>query len=238
MKTKILFSIIVLTSFLIFHKNENKFEPVAKNIHRFTNKSIPQKRNITNVVCILSTKKVRIPGTNYYGYSDAMSSGHLIHKNGYILATSHGITGAKKVTILFNGQTELDAKIIVNCPRYDYAILKISNFREPKPIQFIDEKEIYKGMPVQIIGYKGSRKKIIYKGKLNDVCGMPNKYHEIIYVYEIIGKCEFGFSGGVVVDPRTGKSLGMILAKRGCLTYILPFTTCKSALNFYLQEVK
>ena len=63
---------------------------------------------------------------------EAMGSGFIIDKRGYILTNNHVVNGASRirVTLSDDDSTELTAKLVGNDPRTDLAVLKIEAKRE------------------------------------------------------------------------------------------------------------
>lgn len=57
---------------------------------------------------------------------DAMGSGFIISKDGYLLTNNHVVNGADRITVRLNDQREMDATLVGTDERSDLALLKIN----------------------------------------------------------------------------------------------------------------
>lgn len=97
--------------------------------------------------------------TNYFGLpeqDEGMGSGIIFSEDGYILTNYHVVSGARKITVIFNdGKSgkEISAKLINYDASMDLAVIKLTeNVQVPAVAQFGDSDAIQVGDPAIAIG--------------------------------------------------------------------------------------
>ena len=97
--------------------------------------------------------------TNYFGLpeqEEGMGSGIIFSEDGYILTNYHVVSGAKKITVIFNDGNsgkEIAAKLVNYDAAMDLAVIKLTeNVKVPAVAQFGDSDAIQVGDPAIAIG--------------------------------------------------------------------------------------
>lgn len=85
---------------------------------------------------------------------DGMGSGIIINSQGYILTNNHVISGADKITVIFNNKKEVSAKVVNYDADMDLAVIKItdSNVKVPGVAELGSSNNMNIGDPVYAIG--------------------------------------------------------------------------------------
>jgi S1-C subfamily serine protease len=82
--------------------------------------------------------------------SSSSGTGFVISAEGHILTNSHVVSGAKSMTVTFNGET-LRASVVRDDSQNDLAIIKVD--RRSTPLEFRDDGRVRVGDAVMIIGF-------------------------------------------------------------------------------------
>lgn len=102
----------------------------------------------------VSTKSVST--SNYFGSSsesDGMGSGVIISEDGYILTNNHVVSGASKISVIFNNGKEVSAKLVNYDAENDLAIIKLTEkVTVPGVAEFGTSSDLSVGDQVVAIG--------------------------------------------------------------------------------------
>lgn len=83
---------------------------------------------------------------------EALGSGFIIDKEGYIITNSHVISDAEKINVTLFDDTQLEAKIIGKDTKTDIALIKIDTKKELTPVKLGDSDKIRVGDWILAIG--------------------------------------------------------------------------------------
>jgi serine protease Do len=84
--------------------------------------------------------------------SRALGSGFLVDRSGYIVTNNHVVDGAKKIVVVMQDKTELDATLIGTDPKTDLALLKVESDTPLPALSFGDSDSARVGDWVLAIG--------------------------------------------------------------------------------------
>ncbi|MEU8139656.1 S1C family serine protease [Streptodolium elevatio] len=100
-----------------------------------------------------------LPGVVYIHASrageQASGTGFVLDGNGYILTNNHVVSGAAnggRITVVFNGGEQADARIVGRDTGYDLAVIRVDNVRGLVPLTLGNSDSVQVGDPVIAIG--------------------------------------------------------------------------------------
>lgn len=82
----------------------------------------------------------------------SLGSGFIISKDGYVLTNNHVVDGADEVTVRLQDRRTLTAKVVGTDPKYDIALLKISDGDNLPTVSIGDSRTLKAGQWVLAIG--------------------------------------------------------------------------------------
>ncbi len=142
---------------------------------------------------------------------EATGSGFVIDKNGTILTNAHVIDGAQKVTVQFEDQTIVDAKVTGKDLNSDLALLKVApDGLTLDPLPLGDSKNVQVGDPTIAIGNPFGLDRTLTTGVVSALqrqIKAPNGF-QIDNVIQTDAPINPGNSGGPLIDA-TGKVIGV-----------------------------
>ena len=136
----------------------------------------------------------------------ALGSGFVIDKAGYIVTNYHVIEGADEIEVSFSNQDTLDAKVVGTDPSTDIAVLRVeASPRGLTPLEFGDSDEVRVGDPVVAIGNPFGLDRTATAGIVSAVqrrsITAPNGF-TIDHVIQTDAPINTGNSGGPLLDHR------------------------------------
>lgn len=141
------------------------------------------------------------------GHAEAMGSGFIIDKSGYIVTNNHVVEDGSKITIKFKDGREYTAKLIGTDTATDIALLKIDAGKLLPAVEFADDRSIRVGDWVIAVGNPFGLSNTVTAGIVSsmgrDVGNGP--YTDYIQIDAPINR---GNSGGPAFDIQ-GKVIGM-----------------------------
>ena len=144
-----------------------------------------------------------ILGSKYY---ENFGSGFVIEESGYIITANHVINAAKGIKIIVD-KFNYNARVIINDPDIDLAVLKIDT---SLPAIGFHHLSVRLSQPVIALGFPnpleyGSSISVA-EGAINSLTG----YQDDSRHYQISSLVDRGFSGGPLIDERSGGVVGVI----------------------------
>src|SRR5919204_4547995 len=189
-------------------------EPAASEAQGLTANAI-YKRDAPGVVFIQSqiVRQVQSPFDLFpeEQRSEATGSGFVIDKDGYILTNWHVIAGASKVTVSFENNRTVDAKIVGRDTSDDLALLKVpTEGLRLEPLQLGNSKTVQVGDPVLALGNPFGLNRTLTQGivsALQRQIKAPNGF-TISNVIQTDAPINPGNSGGPLLDAA-GRVIGI-----------------------------
>ncbi len=83
---------------------------------------------------------------------EALGSGFIIDKEGYIITNNHVISDAEKINVTLSDNTQVEAEIIGRDSKTDIALIKIKPLKELTPVKFGDSDKVRVGDWILAIG--------------------------------------------------------------------------------------
>lgn len=152
------------------------------------------------------------------GTATSVGSGFIFSEDGYIITNHHVIEGAKKITVVLNDKTELEAELVGSDTISDIAVIKVKDTKGTKltPMEIGNSDDLVVGEPVVAIGCPAG---IEYLGTVTDgIISAINRDVEITDAYGRIQKTmtliqtnatiNKGNSGGPLINSR-GQVIGI-----------------------------
>ena len=217
--------VVVALAFLIFgignsHKTTTVVQqspiaaPAAAESKGLTANAI-YKRDAPGVVFIQSqiVRRVQSPFEFFpeEQRSEATGSGFVLDKDGYILTNWHVIAGASKVTVSFENNKTVDAKVIGRDTSDDLALLKVpTDGLRLEPLQLGNSKTVQVGDPVLALGNPFGFARTLTQGivsALQRQIKAPNGF-TISNVIQTDAPINPGNSGGPLLDAA-GRVIGI-----------------------------
>ncbi len=131
--------------------------------------------------------------------SSSSGTGFVISAEGHILTNSHVVSGAKSMTVTFNGET-LRASVVRDDSQNDLAIIKVD--RRSTPLEFRDDGRVRVGDAVMIIGFPLS----VTTGNVTALSGIKDD----VRFMQVSAPVEPGNNGSPVFD-ESGRVIGIAL---------------------------
>jgi putative serine protease PepD len=142
---------------------------------------------------------------------EATGSGFVIDKNGTILTNAHVVNGASKVTVQFQNNKSVAAKVLGKDESTDLAVLKVNpEGLRLAPLQLGTSKTVQVGDPTVAIGNPFGLERTLTTGVVSATkrtIQAPNNF-EIDGVIQTDAAINPGNSGGPLIDA-TGKVIGI-----------------------------
>lgn len=160
--------------------------------------------------------KVTRTGSSPFGPQDqqgeATGSGFVIDRQGTIITNAHVVDGASKVTVQFQDDKTLEAKILGRDRSTDLAVLKVDpKGLDLKPLELGSAKDVEVGDPVVAIGNPFGLDRTLTTGvvsaKQRQIPGLVSGFR-ISDVIQTDAAINPGNSGGPLIDA-TGKVIGI-----------------------------
>jgi S1-C subfamily serine protease len=143
--------------------------------------------------------------------SNALGSGFVIDKAGYIVTNYHVVEGAKSIQVTFSNNSSIDAHLVGSDPSTDIAVLKVdatSSALTPLPLGNSDAVQV--GDSVVAIGNPFGLSRTVTAGIVSAIqrqITAPNEY-EIDHVIQTDAPINHGNSGGPLISAR-GEVIGV-----------------------------
>ncbi len=129
---------------------------VQNSIRNIAEKTSPAVVNIRTEHEVKYNKRRLDPFSEFFNYhgqpskpgrqkAQALGSGFVIHKKGYIVTNNHVIKGAKDITVVFSDEKEYKAKLLAQDDRTDLAVLKINPSHDLPVVKFADSEKVKVG---------------------------------------------------------------------------------------------
>ncbi len=150
----------------------------------------------TAAIIKLSRAPPRVSGSTA---SSSSGTGFVISAEGHILTNSHVVSGAKSMTVTFNGET-LRASVVRDDSQNDLAIIKVD--RRSTPLEFRDDGRVRVGDAVMIIGFPLS----VTTGNVTALSGIKDD----VRFMQVSAPVEPGNNGSPVFD-ESGRVIGIAL---------------------------
>ena len=131
--------------------------------------------------------------------SSSSGTGFVISAEGHILTNSHVVSGAKSMTVTFNGETPR-ASLVRDDSQNDLAIIKVD--RRSTPLEFRDDGRVRVGDAVMIIGFPLS----VTTGNVTALSGIKDD----VRFMQVSAPVEPGNNGSPVFD-ESGRVIGIAL---------------------------
>jgi S1-C subfamily serine protease len=188
-------------------------EPAANSDQGLTANAI-YKRDAPGVVFIRSQIVRRVDsvfGLPEEQRGEATGSGFVIDDKGYILTNWHVIAGASKVTVSFENDKTVEAKVVGRDPSDDLALLKVNpDGLTLDPLTLGDSKSVQVGDPVLALGNPFNLDRTLTQGivsALQRQISAPNGFG-IDNVIQTDAAINPGNSGGPLLDAA-GRVIGI-----------------------------
>jgi len=150
----------------------------------------------TAAIIKLSRAPPRVSGSTA---SSSSGTGFVISAEGHILTNSHVVSGAKSMTVTFNGETPR-ASLVRDDSQNDLAIIKVD--RRSTPLEFRDDGRVRVGDAVMIIGFPLS----VTTGNVTALSGIKDD----VRFMQVSAPVEPGNNGSPVFD-ESGRVIGIAL---------------------------
>jgi S1-C subfamily serine protease len=138
---------------------------------------------------------------------EATGSGFVIDQDGDILTNAHVVQGASKITVGFDNNKTVGAKVVGKDPSNDVALLKVKVGKDGlKPLTLGDSSKVHVGDPVVAIGNPFGLDRTVTSGivsALQRQLKAPNDF-TINNVIQTDAAINPGNSGGPLIDARGG----------------------------------
>ncbi len=175
---------------------------------------------------------------------EGMGSGIIISEEGYILTNYHVINSAEKVSVIFNNNKEISAKIINYDEALDLAVIKVTdNIKMPAVAELGNSKDLQVGDSVVAIGNPLGKELLgsVTTGVISAVnreIKVGNSKQTFLQTDAAINP---GNSGGALVNS-SGKVIGINSAKMGGngvegLGFAIPIDTVKPKIDSLLKPI-
>jgi S1-C subfamily serine protease len=142
---------------------------------------------------------------------EAVGSGFVVDRQGYILTNAHVIDGAAQVTVSFEDKKTKNAKIVGKDSSTDLALLKVdSSGLDLKPLQLGDSSHVQVGDPTIAIGNPFALDRTLTTGVVSALqrqISAPNGF-TISNVIQTDAAINQGNSGGPLLDAA-GRVIGI-----------------------------
>ena len=166
-------------------------------------------------------------GNNFQGPSrqrieNSLGSGVILSKDGLIVTNVHVVTGAEEIIVVLADRREYEAKIILQDPRTDLAILKINAKVSLPSIELGDSDDLEIGDLVLAIGNPFSVGQTVTGGIVSAIARAPQGISDFRSFIQTDAAINPGNSGGALVNmageligintaifSKTGESLGI-----------------------------
>lgn len=150
-------------------------------------------------------------GTPGSQQSNALGSGFVIDKAGYIVTNYHVVEGAKSIQVTFSNNSSIDAHLVGADPSTDIAIVKVdTSSRALTPLRLGDSDAVQVGDSVVAIGNPFGLSRTVTAGIVSAIqrqITAPNEY-EIDHVIQTDAPINHGNSGGPLISAL-GEVIGV-----------------------------
>jgi len=172
------------------------------------------KRAASGVVQVTSTQVVRVPADPFFGNpfglpsvqrQQALGSGFVISKAGYIVTNYHVVQGAKQIEVSFSNNERVKARIVGTDPSTDLAVLQVKvSSRALTPLSLGNSDAVRVGDSVVAIGNPFGLDRTVTAGivsALQRPIQAPNGF-TIDHVIQTDAALNHGNSGGPLIDAE------------------------------------
>ena len=215
------------------------------------------RQSAPGVVQVTSTKVVRTPQDPFFGNpfnlpdqqtEQALGSGFVISKAGYIITNYHVVAGASKVRVSFSDGEDLAARVVGKDPSTDIAVLKVdAKSRALKPLPLGNSDALQVGDAVVAIGNPLGYTRSITSGivsALGRPIYAPNGF-QIDHVIQTDAALNHGNSGGPLLNAQ-GQVVGVnsqIASSNGSdanigIGFAIPINTVRDVVAQLIQSGK
>jgi len=170
------------------------------------------KRTASGVVQITATNNAQV---NPFGGSEsqpqALGSGFVFDKAGYIITNYHVIEGAGSIKVTFSNNQSIDARVVGSDPSTDIAVLKVDTTSSAlTSLTLGDSDTVQVGDSVVAIGNPFGLSRTVTAGIVSAIqrqITAPNRY-AIDHVIQTDAPINHGNSGGPLINAR-GEVIGV-----------------------------
>jgi S1-C subfamily serine protease len=172
------------------------------------------KRAASGVVQVTSTQVVRVQADPFFGNpfglpevqrQQALGSGFVISKAGYIVTNYHVVQGAKQIEVSFSNNERVKARIVGTDPSTDLAVLQVKvSSRALTPLSLGNSDAVRVGDAVVAIGNPFGLDRTVTAGivsALQRPIQAPNGF-TIDHVIQTDAALNHGNSGGPLIDAE------------------------------------
>jgi S1-C subfamily serine protease len=147
-------------------------------------------------------------------WKQSSGAGVLVHPSGYVITNSHVIEGGQKLRVeLFRGEGTYSARVVVNAPRNDLALLRIERSKPFRYVSVADSREALLGESVIAVGNPHGLGDTITVGVVSAL-GRDAKLSSGVSLQGLIqtdASINTGNSGGALLN-LDGELLGVIVS--------------------------
>ena len=175
------------------------------------------KRSAPGVVQITATSTTS--GDSFFGdpfgtpsqQQNALGSGFVIDKTGYIVTNYHVVQGARSIRVTFSNNSSITARVVGSDPSTDIAVLKVETPASAlTPLPLGDSDRVQVGDSVVAIGNPFGLSRTVTAGIVSAIqreITAPNEY-AIDHVIQTDAPINHGNSGGPLINSR-GEVIGV-----------------------------
>jgi S1-C subfamily serine protease len=142
---------------------------------------------------------------------NALGSGFVIDKSGYIVTTYHVVQGANSINVTFSNNSSIDARLVGSDPSTDLAVLKVDTSSSAlTPLRLGNSDAVQVGDSVVAIGNPFGLSRTVTAGIVSAIqrqITAPNRY-AIDHVIQTDAPINRGNSGGPLISAR-GEVIGV-----------------------------
>jgi S1-C subfamily serine protease len=163
------------------------------------------KRSAPGVVQITATGSASVDPFGGSQQQQALGSGFVVDKAGYIVTNYHVIQGARSIQVTFSNNSSIDAKLVGSDPSTDIAVLKVNAASSAfSPLPLGDSDAVQVGDAVVAIGNPFGLSRTVTAGIVSAIqreITAPNQY-AIDHVIQTDAPINHGNSGGPLINAR------------------------------------
>lgn len=168
--------------------------------------------------------------------AQALGSGFVIDPDGYIVTNNHVVEDAKEITVTFQDNSKVKAKIIGQDKTTDLALLKVEAKKKLQFVEWGDSDKLKVGNWVLAFGYPFRLGLTMTKGVVSAM-GRNIGSGPFDDFIQTDAPINVGNSGGPLVDARTGQIIGIntaILSPSGAsagIGFAIPSSTARPIIE-------
>jgi S1-C subfamily serine protease len=169
------------------------------------------KRSAPGVVQITATTATNAFNLPEQAQPEALGSGFVIDKAGYIVTNYHVVDGARSIRVTFSNNSSIEARLVGSDPSTDIAVVKVdASSRALTPLPLGNSDKVQVGDPVVAIGNPFGLSRTVTAGIVSAIqrqITAPNQY-QIDHVIQTDAPINHGNSGGPLLNAR-GEVVGV-----------------------------